>query len=287
MKPEKRALTLWAAAKLNLTLAVHPARSDGYHELESVMHKLSLYDTLTFRRAQDVTLQSDLEYLPTDERNLCVRAARGYFERKGLSGGVSIRVRKAIPVAAGLGGGSADAAVTLRALETLYGPLEESDRSALALQLGADVPFCLESASCCLCEGIGERISVLESGFSPSPVFLLVKTERKLSTAQVYQDFDSAPPPAPRDQSALLRAVAKGDLEAMCEGLFNDLEQTVFARKPALLVLRDRLLSLGARAAHLCGAGPTVYGVFADETAARAAAAHFSTAPFCRLATLR
>lgn len=284
MKEER--LTLWAPAKLNLTLGVFRRRADGYHEIRSVMQKISLYDTLTFQRADEISLTCDVKYLPTDERNLCVRAAQAYFEKSGIEGGVAIRVRKAIPVGAGLGGGSADAACTLQALQRLYEPMEEKELYKLALSLGADVPFCLNSAPACLCEGVGEILTPLPCGGDKKIYLVLVKNDRKLSTAQVYGAFDELPYEDVPEDEAVLRALQTSDARLLAENLFNSLERPVFLQKEGLSRLREKMLSLGALGARMSGAGPTVYGVFEEQERAMEAARAFEDAPFCRVACL-
>lgn len=281
---KKHRLTLWAPAKINLSLLVQDRRADGYHEIRSVMQKISLYDTLSFEKACSTSIASDLKYLPTDERNLCVRAANAYFQAAGIDGGVSIRIRKAIPVGAGLGGGSADAACTLRALQTLYRPLEKQTLFDLALSLGADVPFCLSTDNTCLCEGVGERLTPLALPQDFKAHLLLVKNERKLSTAQVYGAFDELPRGQRVGDETLLAALQKGDLPLVCQGLVNELEAPVFSQKPQLAALCEQMLELGALGARMSGAGPTVYGLFSDEAAAKRASEAFSSAAFCRIA---
>ena len=279
---EKR-LTLWAPAKLNLSLLVGECRADGYHEIRSVMQKIALYDTLSFQRSDSVTFSADLKYLPTDERNLCVRAAKLYFEATGIRGGVDIRVRKAIPVGAGLGGGSADAACTLRALQTLYEPMEERALFDLALRLGADVPFCLSGENTCLCEGVGEKLTTVSRG-QGDLYALLVKNERKLSTAAVYGAFDELEHDRTASDEELLSALKAGDRERLCDCLVNQLEDPVFLQKPSLLALCEKMRTAGARGVRMSGAGPTVYGLFFSAEDAGRAANAFSDEPFCRVA---
>ncbi len=282
----KRAdLTLWAPAKVNLTLAVVGRRADGYHLIRSVMQKVSLYDTLSFYRCEDVSLECDLKYLPTDERNLCVRAANLYFEKTGVAGGVHMRVRKAIPLGSGLGGGSGDAACVLRALCRLYEPLSEAELMTLGTALGADVPFCLSAHATCLCEGIGDELTPLESAFCVPPSILLVKDERKLSTAQVYGVFDEMPAPAAADDSALISALQQGDLQTLSEGVFNHLEAAVLPQKPLLIEQMRQMRQAGALCARMSGAGPTIYGLFETSQSAARAAARFSSAAFVRRAS--
>ncbi|MBQ2730747.1 MAG: 4-(cytidine 5'-diphospho)-2-C-methyl-D-erythritol kinase [Clostridia bacterium] len=279
---EKR-LTLWAPAKINLSLLVGECRADGYHEIRSVMQKIALYDTLSFQRADGITIASDLKYLPTDERNLCVRAAQAYFESTGIKGGVDIRVRKAIPVGAGLGGGSADAACTLRALQTLYEPMEEGALFDLALSLGADVPFCLAPQNTCLCEGVGEKMTPVSRG-KGELYALLVKNERKLSTASVYSAFDELERDGDANDEDLLSALETGDRELLCDSLVNQLEAPVFLQKPSLLTLCGKMKEYGAHGVRMSGAGPTVYGLFFSAEEAARAAKSFSDEPFCRVA---
>lgn len=282
----ERTLTLWAAAKLNLSLAVGACRADGYHEIRSVMQKISLYDTLQFRRAKEITFASDLKYLPSDERNLCVRAAKAYFEAAGISGGVEIRVRKAIPVGAGLGGGSADAACTLRALQALYGPLEEATLFEVALSLGADVPFCLSRHATCLCEGIGEKLTPIEKKAGFSPCLLLLKNDRKLSTADVYRAFDEQAVFADETaDAALIDALKTGNVTLLSRSLFNHLEGAVISQKPSLSALLTGLLEEGALGVRMSGAGPTVYGIFPSAGEAERASKVFSKLSFCRIAS--
>lgn len=281
----KEKITLWAPAKVNLSLSVGARRADGYHEIRSVMQKVALYDTLTFSVSDRTSFSSDVKYLPSDERNLCVRAAETYFDAAGVRGGVEIFARKSIPIGSGLGGGSADAAATLRALCRLYGPLPEDVLFELALKLGADVAFCLSTDTTSLCEGIGEKLTSLSHGFVRKPCLLLVKNERKLSTASVYGDFDARENGEMLSDDTLIAAIKAGDFDGLCSSLSNMLAPVVLAHKPALADWMARLQECGARGVSMSGAGPTVFGVFESDEAALLAAKNFPDVEFCRVAS--
>lgn len=259
-------LTLRASAKLNLTLSVGSVRPDGYHEIRSVMQKISLFDTLEFAKADRTSLSSDLVYLPCDERNLCVRAVEEYRKLTGISGGLDIRLIKKIPVGAGLGGGSADAAATIRALEELYTPLSQEARLSLAALLGADVPFCLKSCTTALCEGIGERITPIDNRLPEDACrVLLYKEGRKASTARVYAAFDELSASKNADKTdAMIASLESGDTGAFYKALFNDLTDAIESSGQPVKAQIARMLEYGADAALMSGAGPTVYGLFRD-----------------------
>lgn len=275
-------LTLRASAKLNLTLAVGERMPDGYHPIRSVMQKISLFDTLEFTRSEETRMVSDLSYLPSDERNLCVRAVNEYRRLTGKDANLSIRVQKKIPVGAGLGGGSADAAATIRALEAFFGVLDEDTRQRLARSLGADVPFCLHSCNTALCEGVGERITPVENRIKNAHL-LLYKEGRKASTARVYAAFDALDPVSSDPTDAVIGALERGDADALCDRLFNDLTRALESLGQPVGAIRKRMTDLGARGALMSGAGPTVYGVFTDVNALERARAKLSGSPdaFC------
>ena len=265
-----RTLHLSAFAKINLTLAVTGKREDGYHTLSSVMQQVSLHDTLQLRISdgEGVFLKTNLPYLPTDERNLCVKAVRRYFEKEALPYRVDMQMTKRIPVAAGLGGGSADAAAVLAGLESVF-HLYGSELNDLALKLGADVPFCLHGGVC-LCEGIGEVLTPLDSAASGMAV-VVAKNAKGLSTPYIYQRFDALPLQSVRSSCRMLDALQTGDVHEISLAAFNDLEAVSLAEKPEIATLKERLLQLGAVGAMMSGSGPSVFGLFAHEAAAKEA----------------
>jgi 4-diphosphocytidyl-2-C-methyl-D-erythritol kinase len=290
------ALTLRAPAKLNFGLRVRGRRSDGYHLLESLFLPLSLADglTLALEGAPGVTLAlaGECAGVPGGASNLAVRAAEAFLAEAGLAQGVSLALVKRIPAPGGLGGGASDAGAVLRGLaELLPGAVAPERLRALALALGADVPFFLAPAPA-LVEGIGERILPLAG--VPSFALLLAHPGLPLATADVYAAWDagaawltpSGPGPsirallALREEAGLARA---GPLGASLRSLVvNDLEPAASRLCPAVAELRKEIEATGALAASLSGSGPTVYGVFPDRPAAAEAERRMKRRPGLR-----
>ncbi len=254
-----------APAKLNLTLCVGNKREDGYHTLASVMVHISLYDEIRIERVgEGIDFESGAKYLKNDDKNLCVLAARRFFEMTGIKGeGVKITLCKVIPSKSGMGGGSADAACVIELLERLYGELDDDTRLRLALSLGADVPFCLTKTPA-FCEGIGEIITPV--ALSKKKIYTVVaKNAQKPSTAAVYADFDADPTPFKGSHTDVIRALETGNVSLYKKGIFNAFEKTIFKSLPEVEALKNKMLSLGAFASQMTGAGPTVFGLFEDK----------------------
>lgn len=264
-----------APAKINLVLSIIGQRPDGYHELESFMLKLELADQLLFaRQPAGITLACPDSELPVNEENLIYRAARAFFAHTRLAGGVAITLAKNIPVAAGLGGGSSDAAATLLGLNHLFGAgLSQEALLALAQPLGADVPFFILDGGAAWARGIGERLT-------PAPVpavgwIVLVNPGFPVSTKWVYENFaltTGAKPYILGRGSVSVNSAESRD-NAGVTPLWNDLEAVTIGRYPEVAAIKDLLLAEGATGALMSGSGPTVFGLFAEqETAMRCAA---------------
>ncbi len=238
-----------AFAKINLTLAITGIREDGYHTLHTVMQQVSLHDLLTVEQAEALTFTCTDETL-LGEKNLCVKGAKAFFARTGIAGGAAIHLEKSLPMGAGMGGGSADCAAVLHALNELYGaPLSEEELLALGANLGADVPFCLKGGKC-LCTGIGEVLTPLHGG---DTLYLVVaKGKESLSTPEMYRRADQA--------KAHWSNPAR-------EGFYNDFEPVAEAVLPEITYLKNRLLDLGATFAMMTGSGSAVFGIFRTEEA--------------------
>ena len=252
-----------AYAKINLVLDVLRRREDGYHEVRMVMQTVSLYDDLELSvlPGKDVVeCESNLPYLPRDGRNLAVRAAELIRTEYGIRDGISIRIRKRIPVAAGLAGGSSDAAAVLRACSELFSlGLTGEKMRELGLRLGADVPFCVAGGTA-LSEGIGEILTPVEP--MPDCGIVLLKPPFGVSTKQVYEGLHLDENTAHPDVSAMLSALQRKDLEGILEVMGNLLEGVTAACHPEIGQLEAQLDGLGARRAMMSGSGPTVFGVF-------------------------
>ena len=258
-----------APAKVNLFLRVVARRPDGYHELKSRMQKLALYDELTIARAPaGVALSCPGGGLPEGPENLVWRAAALFLTHAPEAGGARITLHKKIPTAAGLGGGSSDAAATLRGLNTLHGsPLDEERLAAWGLELGADVPFFARNMAAADAGGVGEVLRPAPP--LPDCVLLLVKPGFAVSTAWAYRNLDLTRLPH--------KDSLPGSRNAGWAGLNwgNDLEQVTLARHPVLAEIKTAMLEAGAEVALMSGSGPTIFGIFTDRARAEAAQPRF------------
>jgi 4-diphosphocytidyl-2-C-methyl-D-erythritol kinase len=269
-----RRVTLRAPAKLNLGLRITGRRADGYHELDSVFVPLDLADDLVVEvapaeaPAAGLILDGAAPGLAAGAENLATRAALAFLEAAGLCARVSLRLTKHIPVAAGLGGGSSDAAAVLRALAELHpGAVVPADLAALALRIGADVPYFLDPRPARV-RGIGERVESV-SGLPPLSL-LLVHPGAPLSTAAVYRAYDALGPVA----AARTRVrEAHSDAAPLPAGidLGNDLEPAAVRLCPPVARLRARMQALDPLGVGMSGSGPTLFGIFAEPSKAEAA----------------
>ena len=261
--------TVYAPAKVNLILDVLGRRPDGYHDVAMLMVRLALYDRVQVRLTPDGGIVAACPglALAEGEENIAARAARLFLEHTGESAGVDIRIDKGIPAAAGLGGGSSDAAAVLVALNELLGSrLSRTELQSLGVRLGADVPFFLCGEMAAWATGIGER---LEPWRGLPPVWLVLVNPRfAVSTAWVYQNLGLT---HYRHMSKIPRFPER--VEDVAAMLRNDLEAVTSARHAEIAAIKLRLQQAGALGALMSGSGPTVFGVFAGREAAEQAAA--------------
>lgn len=259
-----------AYAKINLTLDVTAKRADGYHELRTLMQTVSLCDTLTVTRTEGGYTLDTGGVLDAGESNLVTRAMRCYFEASQKPFGVAVRLEKNIPMQAGLGGGSADAAAMLRALNALDGnrfPTDELCR--MAARIGADVPFCVVGGTC-LCSGIGEVIEPLTGDFHAYVVVAMrgegVSTPAAFAALDArYGGFGACREEATANESALRFAMRVGELSGLVPLLYNRFESVIEPIRPDVAALKQSLLASGALHAQMSGSGPAVFGLFATE----------------------
>lgn len=257
------AVAVKAHGKINLTLDVLECRSDGYHEIRSVMQSIALADQLEISKAdKGIHLQVNLPFVePAD--NLAYRAAELFFTAAELDAGAVIRLEKNLPIAAGLGGGSADAAAVLWALNQLYQtPFTLAELQVIGKQIGADVPFCLQGGTL-LAEGIGDKLSLLPT--IADYYFVLVKPEQSVSTKKVYQALD---PKLFGDHytSRMVEKLKQGD--SITSSFGNIMEQTTVRFVPEVAAWCERMLQAGAVSSFMSGSGPTTVGVFNSKTEA-------------------
>lgn len=269
-----------AYAKINLGLDVLGRRADGYHEVKMIMQTVGICDDLTFEKnaVPGVCLEIEGADLPTDGDNLVCRAAALMMEAGETTEGVRITLRKRIPVAAGMAGGSADAAATLRGLNRLFG-LGYSPRELreLGVKLGADIPFCIEGG-CMLCEGIGEKLTPLPS--PPACYLVIAKPDFDVSTAFVYGNLKADSLPFHPDIDGMAEALAEGDLKKITDRMGNVLETVTKKAYPVIAQWKGKMRELGAENALMSGSGPTVFGICKEKgTADRIAAAIRDMAP--------
>lgn len=257
-----------APAKINLTLDTLYKRDDGYHEVEMIMTTVDLNDRLTLEKRKDkkIVLKIEHLYVPNDQRNLAYKAAKLMMTRYNLQQGVTITLDKAIPIAAGLAGGSSDAAATFRGMNRLFDlGLSLEVLSELAAEIGSDISFCVYGQTA-LCKGRGEKLTHLPK--PPASWVVLAKPDISVSTADVYgalelNDEDVVP------TEDCLKALETGDYQLLVNSLGNDLEKVTIKMHPVIQSLKETMLKAGADAALMSGSGPTVYGLMSKERQAK------------------
>ena len=251
-----------AFAKLNLTLDVLGKREDGYHDLKSVMQTISIRDDIEIDigTGKPWCLKCDKENIPTDERNLAWKAAKVYCDAMGKDpDGIEIRITKRIPSEAGLGGGSADAAAVLRALNRHYGdPLSIFALAELGAQVGSDVPFCTLCGTA-MVEGRGERLRKLPN--MPECVFVVCKPDFSSSTPELYKKLDSCEIPKRPDSQAMESALLSGDLGKVAEQVYNVFDPVVTADHLELNYIKSIFNSYGSLAQQMTGSGSAVFAI--------------------------
>ncbi len=271
-----------AYAKVNLGLDVLGRRADGYHEVKMIMQTVGICDDLTFEKSAEpgVYLEIGGAGLPADGDNLICRAAALMTETEGITEGVRITLQKRIPIAAGMAGGSADAAATLRGLNQLF-DLGYSARKLreLGVRLGADVPYCIEGGTM-LAEGIGEILTPLSS--PPACHLVVAKPDIDVSTAFVYRNLKAESLSFHPDIDGMAQALARGDLKGITDRMGNVLETVTEKAYPVVSELKAQMRESGAENALMSGSGPTVFAVCKEkETAERIAAALRERKPAC------
>ena len=275
-----RAVKEKANAKINLFLDVIALRDDGFHDIKTVMHSVSLCDEITVSYMPSAVTKIKMQlagnrYLPIDEKNLAVRAARLYLEMAHKTALIEIKLDKRIPVAAGLAGGSSDAAATLRAMNRLFGKLfTERALFKMAAKLGSDVPYCLYGKTA-LCEGRGEIITKLPDTVRLNAVIAIANERVSTPTAygsldEMYSSFDgSISSLGDCYYAELLKSLESGSFAN--NALFNIFEGAVLPMCPKAAGIKKRMYELGATAALMSGSGPSVFGIFENEAKAKVA----------------
>ena len=258
-------ISLKALAKINLGLDVIGEREDGYHEVRMVMQSIHLYDRVEIRRlrSSQIRVETNLYYLPVDEDNLVYRAAKLLKETCGIRDGVKITLSKFIPVAAGLAGGSSDAAAVLVGMNRLFKlGLKQERLLELGEQIGADVPFCIMRGTA-LAEGIGEKLTPI-SGMPKCPV-LIAKPAVSVSTKEVYDSLRLHDGMDHPDIDGMVEAVRQKDLSLIASKMGNILETVTITKYPVIREIKKIMKENGALNAMMSGSGPSVFGLFESE----------------------
>lgn len=264
-------ISLKALAKINLGLDVVRRREDGYHEVRMIMQTIQLYDRLDIKRTQEpgIQIQTNLSFLPVNENNLIYKAAKLLMDEFSITDGVSVKLDKRIPVAAGMAGGSTDAAAILIGVNRLFSlGLTKRQLMERGVQIGADVPYCIMRGTA-LAEGIGEALSPLPP-MVKCPV-LIAKPSISVSTKFVYQNLKLDDTTIHPDIDRLIDDIKAKNLHDIAAHMGNVLETVTIPNYPVIDEIKKHMLSNGAVGAMMSGSGPTVFGLFDDEDTAKKA----------------
>jgi len=261
-------LKLKAEAKINLSLDVIGKRPDGYHDVKMIMQSVSLFDIVTIEAIQEgIEIYSNSRWVPSDSRNTTWKAANLLINKFGINYGVRINIDKRIPVAAGLGGGSADAAAVLKGINSLFDlGISYEELAAIGKEIGADVPFCVRGGTM-LAEGIGERLTPLKPMKNVNIV--IVKPNIAVSTAWVYKNLDLEKIEEHPDTELLVNAVNLSQHGIIAKNMKNVLEYVTISKYQVIDTIKKKLVSLGALGSMMSGSGPSVFAIFEDAASAK------------------
>ena len=263
-----------AYAKINLVLNIGDLRPDGYHDIQTIMQSLELHDDVTVEQTggTGITVTASVDTIPTDESNLAVKAVKAFAAKTGVpADGLSIHIEKRIPVAAGLGGGSSDAAATLRALNVLYETnLSVAELAEIGIEVGSDVPFCVHGG-CAYVEGKGDM--VVPTTPMPQCIIVIGKPDLAISTEKMYQRFDQAELPQRADHTPeIMLGLRWENLKAVAESVGNAFEQVLMKNERNTVdMMKEVMNQFGTLGTAMTGSGPAVFGIFDNELYARVA----------------
>ncbi|MGL4362351.1 MAG: 4-(cytidine 5'-diphospho)-2-C-methyl-D-erythritol kinase [Cellulosilyticaceae bacterium] len=268
-------ITLKARGKINLTLDVIGKRPNGYHDLRMIMQTINLFDTIHIQKTKTpgIKIYNNIAWLPKDDRNITYKAAQLFLETLGIESGLVISITKRIPVAAGLAGGSSDAAAVLIGLNKMFkAHLSRKKLMEMGLHLGADVPFCIMRGTV-LAEGIGEKLTPLRQ--FPYTHILLAKPNISVSTASVYKALNVNDIKIHPKTDEIIAAIQSQRRSFVVENMANVLEEVTIPMHPEIDQIKEDMKKFGAVGSMMSGSGPTVFGVFANKEKAYEAAEYF------------
>ncbi|MCM1542530.1 MAG: 4-(cytidine 5'-diphospho)-2-C-methyl-D-erythritol kinase [Blautia sp.] len=259
-----------AYGKINLGLDVVGKLPNGYHEVKMVMQTVRIYDELTFEKTEGgIEITTDSAELPTDENNLIYKAAKLMKEKYHIQEGIRIHLQKNIPIAAGMAGGSTDAAAAMKGICRLFGmDVSLLELMELGVDIGADVPYCVIGGTA-LAEGIGEKLTPLE--LAPECYVVVAKPDINVSTKYVYEHLDLEKIEKHPDIDGMVEAIGMGSLQGILDRMENVLETVTIPAYPVIDELKQRMKELGAVNSLMSGSGPTVFGIFLERRTAEVA----------------
>ena len=258
-------MRLRALAKINLGLDVVGKRDDGYHEVRMIMQTIQMYDVLEIEKKKEpgIVLTTNIPYVPTDERNLVYKAAKMLMDEFDIKEGLTMNLEKFIPVAAGMAGGSSDAAAAFVGVNRLFGlGLSEEELMKRAVKVGADVPYCVMRGTA-LAEGIGEKLTSLPG--LPRCYVLVGKPGINVSTKLAYENLKLDRIQKHPDIDGMLRDIENQDLKSLTSKMENVFEPGIIRQNPVIQEIKDLMEANGALKAMMSGSGPTVFGIFDDK----------------------
>ncbi len=261
-------ISLEAHAKINLSLDVLNKREDGYHDLRMIMQTIQLYDNISIQEIRSgVEIDCVASYVPNNNTNIACKAAEAMISKYNLDAGVKIKIDKRIPVAAGLAGGSSDAAAVIKGINSLFNlGIGQGELMEIGRTIGADVPYCILGGTA-LAEGIGEKLTQLPvlSGIQ----ILIIKPRVGVSTAWVYKNLDLNKINERPDTEALISAIKSKDIKFIASNMKNVLESVTVVKQPIIEKIKETLLEKGAIGSMMSGSGPSVFGIFDDKEKAK------------------
>ncbi|MCR4777215.1 MAG: 4-(cytidine 5'-diphospho)-2-C-methyl-D-erythritol kinase [Lachnospiraceae bacterium] len=258
-------INLRAYGKINLSLDITGKREDGYHMVRMVMQTVDIYDKLYMEMTEepDIKLTTNIPFVPCDSSNIVYKAVDLIRREYNIKEGVFIKLRKAIPVSAGMGGGSADAAAALKGMNRLFNlKISREKLKEYGAILGADVPYLIDGGTA-LCEGIGEKLTPIEG--MPSCKLIIIKPKVSASTKQIYTKYDEKERTYHPNVDAMVKAIEEGNADKMCALLGNVLEEVTAKEYKIIHELKHELKEAGAKGVLMSGSGTTVFGIFAPD----------------------
>lgn len=263
-------LSLKGYAKINLSLDIVGKRANGYHDVEMIMQQITLYDQITLTKTdKDITIETDCKFIPSNKSNIAWKVAEDIFRSYNIDSGLHIEINKNIPVAAGLAGGSTDAASVIKGINQLFQlNMTLDEMKDLSVKHGADIPFCIQGGAA-LARGIGEELTFLPS--LKNAWFVLCKPAISVSTQEVYQALDIKKIQDHPQTQTLIDAILKNDFRYVAKNMYNVLEEVTSKKYDVIAMIEKKLKEYGAIGAMMSGSGPTVFGIFKNYKSATSA----------------